>query len=98
MLDDLVTLTTRHLKRGQNPPERSQVRKRAARIGRNPATGEAIKPVTELKEAVLHDTASRPARFRCTVQLPDVRFDSRRKHGPVGFRQLSNWALWRGLS
>jgi DNA-binding protein HU-beta len=66
MLGDLVTLTTRHLKKGDkirlNGLGILQVRKRAARMGRNPATGEAIKikaskkiafrPAKELKEAV----------------------------------------------
>jgi DNA-binding protein HU-beta len=62
----LVTLTTRHLKKGDKIDLTGlgilQVRKRAVRIGSNPATGEAIKintskkiafrPVKELKEAV----------------------------------------------
>jgi DNA-binding protein HU-beta len=43
----LVTLTTRHLKKGTKIRLTClnvlQVRKRAARMGRNPATGEAIK-------------------------------------------------------
>jgi nucleoid DNA-binding protein len=47
VLGDLVTLTTRHLKRGDRIRLTGlgilQVRKRAARMGRNPATGEAIK-------------------------------------------------------
>jgi DNA-binding protein HU-beta len=47
VLGDLVTLTTRHLKKGDkirlNGLGILQVRKRAARMGRNPATGEAIK-------------------------------------------------------
>ena len=65
-LGDLVTLTTRHLRRGDKIRLTGlgilQVRKRAARMGRNPATGEAIKvkaskkvafrPARELKEAV----------------------------------------------
>ena len=65
-LGNLVTLTTRHLKRGDKIRLTGlgilQVRKRAARMGRNPATGEAIKikaskkiafrPAKELKEAV----------------------------------------------
>ncbi|MGO9998494.1 MAG: HU family DNA-binding protein [Acetobacteraceae bacterium] len=67
VLGDLVTLTTRHLKRGDKIRLTGlgilQVRKRAARMGRNPATGEAIKikaskkiafrPAKELKEAVV---------------------------------------------
>jgi DNA-binding protein HU-beta len=66
VLADLVTLTTRHLKKGDkirlNGIGILQVRKRAARMGRNPATGESIKikaskkvafrPAKELKEAV----------------------------------------------
>jgi DNA-binding protein HU-beta len=62
----LVALTTRHLKKGDkirlNGIGILQVRKRAARMGRNPATGEAIKikagkkvafrVAKELKEAV----------------------------------------------
>jgi DNA-binding protein HU-beta len=66
VLGDFVTLTTRHLKKGTKIRLAGlgvlQVRKRAARMGRNPATGEAIKikaskkiafrPAKELKEAV----------------------------------------------
>jgi DNA-binding protein HU-beta len=66
VLGDLVTLTTRHLKRGDKIRLTGlgilQVRKRAARMGRNPATGETIKikaskkvafrAARELKEAV----------------------------------------------
>ena len=61
VLGDLVMLTTKHLKKGDKIRLTGlgvlQVRKRAARMGRNPATGEAIKkiafrPAKELKEAV----------------------------------------------
>jgi DNA-binding protein HU-beta len=66
VLGDLVTLTTKHLKKGNKIRLTGigvlQVRKRAARMGRNPATGEAIKikaskkvafrPAKELREAV----------------------------------------------
>ena len=66
MLTDMVGLVTRHLKKGDkirlNGLGVLQVRKRAARMGRNPATGEAIKikaskkvafrVAKELKEAV----------------------------------------------
>jgi DNA-binding protein HU-beta len=66
VLGDLVTLTTQHLKKGNKIRLTGigifQVRKRAARMGRNPATGQAIKvkaskkvafrPAKELKEAV----------------------------------------------
>ncbi len=47
MLNDLVTLITKHLKKGERIRIAGlgilQVRKRAARMGRNPATGEPIK-------------------------------------------------------
>jgi DNA-binding protein HU-beta len=63
---DLVALTTRHLKRGERLRLTGlgilQLRRRAASMGRNPATGEAIKikaskkiafrPLKELKEAI----------------------------------------------
>ena len=66
ILDDLVVNVTKHLKKGARVRIGGlgilQVRKRAARMGRNPATGEAIKikaskkvafrPAKELKEAV----------------------------------------------
>lgn len=47
VLNDLVALITKHLKKGERVRLTGlgilQVRKRAARMGRNPATGEAIK-------------------------------------------------------
>jgi DNA-binding protein HU-beta len=66
VLGDLVALATRHLKNGDKIRLTGlgilQVQKRAARMGRNPATGEAIqikaskkiafRPSKELKEAV----------------------------------------------
>ena len=66
VLGDLVGLVTKHLKKGDRIRIGGlgilQVRKRAARTGRNPATGEAIhikaskkvvfRPVKELKEAI----------------------------------------------
>jgi DNA-binding protein HU-beta len=66
MLSDLVTLATQHLKKGDKIRLTGlgilQVRAREARMGRNPATGEAVKiaasrkvafrPAKELKEAV----------------------------------------------
>jgi DNA-binding protein HU-beta len=66
ILTDLVDLVTKHLKKGDRIRLVGlgilQVRKRAARMGRNPATGEAIKikaskkvafrASKELKEAV----------------------------------------------
>ena len=66
LMADFVDMTTKHLKKGNkvriNGLGILQVRKRAARMGRNPATGEPIKikaskkvafrVVKELKEAV----------------------------------------------
>ena len=66
VLDDVIGLVTKHLKKGArirlNGLGILQVRKRAARMGRNPATGEAIKikaskkvafrAAKELKEAI----------------------------------------------
>jgi DNA-binding protein HU-beta len=66
MLGDMVEMMTKHLKKGNRIRMAGlgilQVRKRAARIGRNPATGEQIKikaskkvafrAAKELKEAV----------------------------------------------
>ncbi len=66
LLGELVGLITKHLKKGERVRIAGfgilQVRKRAARMGRNPATGEAIKikaskkvafrPSKELKLAV----------------------------------------------
>jgi DNA-binding protein HU-beta len=66
ILGDLVTLVTKHLKKGDRIRLVGlgvlQVRKRAARMGRNPATGEpiqikaskkvAFRAAKELKEAV----------------------------------------------
>lgn len=47
MLEDLIGMVTKHLKKGERVKIAGlgilQVRKRAARMGRNPATGEAIK-------------------------------------------------------
>jgi DNA-binding protein HU-beta len=46
-MDDLIGMITKHLKKGERVKISGlgilQVRKRAARMGRNPATGEAIK-------------------------------------------------------
>ncbi|MBV8060016.1 MAG: HU family DNA-binding protein [Alphaproteobacteria bacterium] len=66
IMDDLVTTLTKNLKKGNRVRVAGfgilQVRKRAARTGRNPATGETIqipakkkiafRPAKELKEAV----------------------------------------------
>lgn len=47
MLEDLIAMITKHLKKGERVKIAGlgilQVRKRAARMGRNPATGEPIK-------------------------------------------------------
>jgi DNA-binding protein HU-beta len=62
MLDDLVGLITKHLKNGERVKITGlgilQVRNRAARIGRNPATGEQI----QIK-------ASKKVAFRATKEL-----------------------------
>ncbi len=62
VLDNLVSLITKHLKKGERIRIAGlgilQVRKRGARIGRNPATGEAIK----IK-------ASKKVAFRASKQL-----------------------------
>ena len=66
VLDGLISTTSAHLKKGDKVRLTGlgilQVRSRAARVGRNPATGEAIKikaskkiafrPAKELKESV----------------------------------------------
>ena len=66
MMEQLVDMITKHLKKGERVKIAGlgilQVRKRAARMGRNPATGEpiqikaskkvAFRPAKELKEAV----------------------------------------------
>ena len=47
MMENLIAMITKHLKKGERVKIAGlgilQVRKRAARMGRNPATGEAIK-------------------------------------------------------
>ena len=62
MLEDLVGLITQHLKKGERVKIAGLgilvVRNRAARMGRNPATGEAIK----IK-------ASKKVAFRATKEL-----------------------------
>ena len=66
ILTDMVSRVTKHLKKGERVRIVGlgilQVRKRAARMGRNPGTGEAIhikaskkvafRPAKELKEAI----------------------------------------------
>ncbi|HMF21438.1 MAG TPA: HU family DNA-binding protein [Pseudolabrys sp.] len=62
MLEDLVDLITKHLRNGERVKIAGlgvlQVRNRAARIGRNPATGEQI----QIK-------ASKKVTFRATKEL-----------------------------
>jgi len=65
ILTDLVGLVTKHLKKGERVKIVGlgvlQVRKRAARMGRNPATGEAIK----IK-------ASKKVAFRASKELKEA--------------------------
>jgi DNA-binding protein HU-beta len=65
ILNDLVGLVTKHLKKGDRIRLVGlgilQVRKRAARMGRNPATGEAI-----------HIKASKKVAFRAAKELKEA--------------------------
>jgi len=65
VLTDLVTRITKHLKKGDRIRIVGlgilQVRKRAARMGRNPATGEAI-----------HIKASKKVAFRAAKELKEA--------------------------
>ena len=65
LLDDLIGLITKHLKKGERIRIAGlgilQVRKRAARMGRNPATGEAI----QIK-------ASKKVAFRASKELKEA--------------------------
>jgi DNA-binding protein HU-beta len=65
MLGDMVTLVTKHLKKGDRIRIGGlgilQVRKRAARMGRNPATGEPI-----------HIKASKKVAFRAAKELKEA--------------------------
>jgi DNA-binding protein HU-beta len=65
LLDDLVSLITKHLNKGERIRIAGlgilQVRKRAARMGRNPATGEAI----QIK-------ASKKVAFRASKELKEA--------------------------
>ncbi|ACI93040.1 DNA-binding protein HU 1 [Afipia carboxidovorans OM5] len=65
ILTDLVTKVTKHLKKGDRIRIVGlgilQVRKRAARMGRNPATGEAI-----------HIKASKKVAFRASKELKEA--------------------------
>lgn len=66
VLLDLVALVTRHLKKGERLRLTGlgilQVRKRAARMGRNPATGEAIKIKASKKIAFRGKRGKTPGR------------------------------------
>jgi len=65
ILNDLVTRITKHLRKGERIRIVGlgilQVRKRAARMGRNPATGEAI-----------HIKASKKVAFRAAKELKEA--------------------------
>jgi DNA-binding protein HU-beta len=65
LLDNLVSLITKHLKKGERIRIAGlgilQVRKRGARLGRNPATGEAI----QIK-------ASKKVAFRASKELKEA--------------------------
>ncbi len=65
MMQDLVTMITKHLKKGERVKIAGlgilQVRNRAARMGRNPATGEPI----QIK-------ASKKVAFRATKELKEA--------------------------
>ena len=65
MMEDLIGLITKHLKKGERVKISGLgilvVRKRAARMGRNPATGEAI-----------HIKASKKVAFRAAKELKEA--------------------------
>src|SRR5258708_34151834 len=65
ILSDMVSMITKHLKKGERIRIVGlgilQVRKRAARMGRNPATGEAI-----------HIKTSKKVPFRAANELTDA--------------------------
>jgi DNA-binding protein HU-beta len=62
MMEELIGMITKHLKKGERVRIAGlgilQVRKRAARMGRNPATGQQI-----------HIKASKTVAFRATKEL-----------------------------
>jgi len=62
MMEELIGMITKHLKKGEKVKVAGlgilQVRNRAARVGRNPATGETI-----------HIKASKKVAFRATKEL-----------------------------
>jgi DNA-binding protein HU-beta len=65
LMEDLVSLITKHLKKAERVKIAGlgilQVRNRAARMGRNPATGEQI-----------HIKASKKVAFRATKELKEA--------------------------
>jgi DNA-binding protein HU-beta len=65
MMEDLIGMITKHLKKGERVKISGLgillVRKRAARMGRNPATGEAI-----------HIKASKKVAFRAAKELKEA--------------------------
>ena len=65
IMDDLIGMITKHLKKGERIKIAGlgifQVRRRAARMGRNPATGEPI-----------NIKASRKVAFRATKELKEA--------------------------
>jgi hypothetical protein len=85
-----VTLATRHLKRGDkirlNGLGILQVRKRAARMGRNPATGEAIKINARKKIAFRRNTGKTPGSSLYQAGCPRYRTRSGR----------GGTTIWRG--
>ena len=64
LMEDLIGMITKHLKRGERVKIAGlgilQVRSRAARMGRNPATGEAM-----------HIKASKKVAFRAAKELKE---------------------------
>jgi len=65
MMENLIAMITKHLKKGERVKIAGlgilQVRKRAARMGRNPATGEQI-----------HIKASKKVAFRAAKELKEA--------------------------
>jgi DNA-binding protein HU-beta len=77
MMEELIGMITKHLKKGERVKIAGlgilQVRKRAARMGRNPATGETI-----------HIKASKKVAFPCQQGPEDCDLIAR---ASVGFRR-----------
>ena len=83
MIEDLIGLITKHLKKGERVKIVGlgilHVRKRAARMGRNPATGEAIKIKASKK------VAFRAAKELKMAILPRVSILTKPRRTPAGF-------------